>query len=95
MLEIMKSNTIPNWKQPLPPLVDVDGELEFEITEILDSKYDNWRRICKLLYLVWWTGYKGTNEETSWLLAMELRNALELVSNSHAAYPHKPGPLQN
>lgn len=94
MLELTKSNTIPNWMQHLPPLVDINGELEFEITEILDSKFDNWRHLSKLLYLVRWTGYKGTDEETSWLLATELGNASELVADFHAAYPNKPSPLR-
>ena len=33
-------NTIPNQSQPLPPPVKVDGEPEYEITEILNSKLD-------------------------------------------------------
>ena len=33
-------NTIPNRSQPPPPPVEVDGEPEYEITEILDSKLD-------------------------------------------------------
>jgi hypothetical protein len=40
-----------------------------------------------------WTGYEGTDEETSWILATELGNAPELVADFHAAYPEKPGPL--
>ena len=31
-------NTIPNWTQPPPPPVEVEGELEFKISKILDSK---------------------------------------------------------
>ena len=33
-------NTIPNWTQPPPPPVEVDGKPEFEISEILNSKID-------------------------------------------------------
>jgi len=33
-------NTIPDQIQPPPPPVEVDGEPEFEISEILDSKVD-------------------------------------------------------
>ena len=76
-------NTILDWIQPPPPLVEVDGEPEFEISEILDSKVDRRRRMCKLLYLVHWSGYEGTDEETSWLLATELGNATELLENYH------------
>ena len=48
---------------------------------------------CKLLYLVKWAGYKGTDEETSWLPASKLAHASEVVSDFHQAYPSKPGPL--
>jgi len=85
-------NTIPDQIQPPPP-VEVDGEPEFEITEILDSKIDCRRKLCKLLYLVCWSGYKGTDEETSWLLATELGNATELLEDYHVRYLDKPGPL--
>ena len=94
-LEPAMPNTIPNWTQPPPPPVKVDGEPEYEVSKILDSKVDHRRKSCKLLYLVHWAGYEGTNEETSWLLATELGNASELVEDFHAKYPDKPGPLNN
>ena len=93
MLEPATPNTIPDRVQLPPPPVFIDGEPEFKITEILDSKVDQHCRNCKLLYLVRWTGYAGIDEETSWILAMELGNAPELVTDYHAAYPAKPGPL--
>ncbi|CDO76909.1 hypothetical protein BN946_scf184594.g16 [Trametes cinnabarina] len=92
-LEPATPNTIPGRVQPPPPPVLIDGEPEYEIAEILDSKIDQRRRSCQLLYLVRWAGYEGTNKETSWILATELRNAQELVADFHAAYPSKPGPL--
>jgi len=92
-LELAIPNTIPDWIQPPPPLVEVDGEPEFEISEILDSKVDRQRRSCKLLYLVRWSGYEGTDEETSWLLTTELGNTMELLEDYHVRYPDKPGPL--
>jgi hypothetical protein len=94
MLEPAPPNTIPNRVQSPPPPVEIDGEPEFEISEILDSKLDN-RRRCKLLYLVRWAGYEGTDEETSWVLATELGHASEIVADFHLAYPDKPGPLEN
>ena len=93
MLEPTTLNMIPDRVQLPPPPVFVDGEPEFEIAEILDSKVNHQHRGCKLLYLVCWTGYAGTDEETSWILATELGNAPELVSDYHTAYPAKPGPL--
>src|SRR5258708_1862260 len=63
----------PAWPNPfllqqqLPPLpLQVDGEMEYEVSEILDSKLD---RCCrpdnKLHYLVHWMGYEGMDKETS------------------------------
>jgi len=92
-LELAIPNTIPDQIQPPPPPVEVDGEPEFEISEILDSKVDRRHRTCKLLYLVRWSGYEGTDEETSWLLATELGNTTELLENYHVRYLDKPGPL--
>ncbi|KAF8223937.1 hypothetical protein L208DRAFT_1514453, partial [Tricholoma matsutake] len=48
---------------------------------------------CKILYLVRWEGYQGTDEETSWLPAMELDHSQELLTDFHTHYPQKPGPL--
>ena len=64
-LEPAFTNNIPNRTQPPPLPVEVDGEPEFEISEILDSKVDHQQRACQLLYLVRWSGYEGTDEETS------------------------------
>ena len=94
MLEPTTLNMIPNRVQPPPCPIFVDSEPEYEIAEVLDSKMDNRCSKCKLLYLVHWTGYAGTDEETSWILASELENAPELVSDFHQSYPAKPGPLR-
>jgi len=93
MLEPAHPDLIPNQVQPPPPAIMVDDEPEFKISEILDSKINNRRCTCKLLYLVQWMGYEGTDEETSWLLATKLGHATELVSDFHLAYPGKLGPL--
>ena len=92
MLEPATPNKILNYVQFSPPPVEVQGELEYEISEVLDSKIDN-ERSCKLLYLVQWLGYKNTNNEFSWIPAMELDHAKDLIFNFHSAYPHKPGLL--
>ena len=93
-LEPATPNTIPNRVQPPPPPIEVDDDFEYEISEILDSKLDQ-RRKCKLLYLVRWTGYEGTDQETDWLPATELKHAPEVVQDFHKSYPDKPGPLNS
>ena len=94
MLEPETPNEIPNRVQSPPPPVEVEGELEYEIAEVVDSKIDR-RRACKLLYLARWLGYENTEDEFSWLPATELEHAKELISDFHSAYPDKPGPLPN
>jgi len=91
MLEPAPVSKIPNRIVDPPPPVEIEGEVEYEIAEILDTKLDR-RRRCKLLYLVRWTGYEGTDEETSWITTDELEHAQELVQDNHKAYPDKPGP---
>src|SRR6266481_3982999 len=93
MLEPAIPDPIPGQVQPPPPSIMVDDQPEFEIAEILDSKIDNCCQHCRLLYLVHWSGYEGTDEETSWILTTELTHAPEILTDFHAAYPAKPGPL--
>ena len=93
MLEPAVPNTIPDRVQPPLPPIMVDDEPEFEISEILDTKINNHCHACKLLYLVCWTGYEGTDEETSWILTSELGHASKLIMDFHKAYLAKPGPL--
>ena len=63
-LEPSGPNEFPNRTETLPPPVIIDGETEFKISEILDSKINKCHK-CRLQYLVKWSGYEGTDEETS------------------------------
>ena len=95
MLEPAIPNMILSQVQLLPLPIMVDNEPKFEISEILDTKIDNCRGACKLLYLVRWTDYKGTDKETLWTLTSELGHASKLVTDFHVAYLAKPGPLSS
>jgi len=79
-------------KPPLAPVI-IDGEPEYEISKIVDSKIDR-QRAYKLLYKVIWLGYENTNNDSKWLLATELEHAKELLNDFHIKYPSKPEPLQ-
>jgi hypothetical protein len=57
---------------PLPP-IEVDGEHEYEVEDILDSKICN----HQLQYLVHWHGYDVS--EHTWELIKNLSNAIEKV----------------
>jgi hypothetical protein len=88
MLELSTPNTIPEHVEPPPPPVIIDGDSEFIISEVLDNQHCT----CKLLYLVKWAGYEGTDKESSWLLTTELGHTQEVVDDFHKAYPNKPSP---
>ena len=98
-LEPTKPGPLLHCRQlPLPP-VEVEGSMEYEIRKILDSKLDQhfWtdRALC---YLVQWTNYEGTNEETSWVPTEDLEHAPYLQHSFHHHYPQKPSstpPLQD
>jgi len=86
-------NIFQQRSEPLLALVIIDGEPEYEISKIVDSKIDR-RRACKLLYKVIWLGYEDTNNDSEWLPAMELEHAKELLNDFHIKYPSKLRPLR-
>lgn len=91
VLEPYTPNTIPNRIPEPPPPIEIDGEEEFEIHSIVDSRVRA-RRKCPLQYRVRWLGYEGHPDEFEWLPADELAHAQELVQEFHRAHPDKPGP---
>ena len=91
MLEHSAPNEFLNRTETLPLPVIIDGETEFEISEILDSKINKHHK-CRLQYLVKWSGYEGTNEETSWIPTSELKHTMESMADFHLANLDKPGP---
>jgi hypothetical protein len=75
---------------PLPP-IKVEGEAEHKVAGILDSKLDCWWKE-PLVYLVKWTGYEGTPDESSWEPVEYLEHVLDLVHKFYHQHPNKPGP---
>ena len=84
MLEPSSPNKFLNQTETLPPPIIIDGEMEFKISEILDSKIDKCCK-CKLQYLVKWSGYEGTDEEISWIPTSELEDVMESMADFHLA----------
>jgi hypothetical protein len=84
LLEPYHASTIPGRTQPPPPPVEVDGNMEFEVDEIVDSKIV--RR--KLFYLIKWVGY-GL-DEFSWQSASNVAHAHDEVTRFHLRFPLKP-----
>src|SRR5258708_6734748 len=86
-------NPFPHREQPPPPSIELDGETEYEVSEILDSKLDHhFKTGDTLCYLIRWAGYEGTDKETSWVAASNLANSPDLCASLHQWYPQKPGP---
>jgi transposase InsO family protein len=87
LLDPYKSSTIPDRTQDPPPPVVVDDELEWEVEEILDSKF----RRRQLFYKVRWINYPPSDD--SWQPASDLANSQDLVDEFHSRYPNKPRSL--
>jgi hypothetical protein len=84
LLEPYRENQLPGRRQEPAPPVEVEGELEYEVKEVLDSKMSR----GKLKYLVEWEGYGP--DERSWEPAENVQNAAEAVAEFHQRYPNRP-----
>src|SRR5260221_4538741 len=94
-LEPVELDPFPQCAQPPPPPVEIDGDIEYEVSEILNSKLDrHFQGNSSLHYLVHWSRYEGTEEETSWVSAQDLEHAQEVVGVFCHHYPAKPGPTE-
>lgn len=85
MLEPVASDPLPGQKQVPPPPVIVDGELEFQVDEILDAKRT--RNPDQPMYLVKWTG----ESQLTWEPYDNVKD-LEAFDKFITKYPEKPRP---
>lgn len=84
LLEPFQENDILGRIAPPPPPIEVDGDIEYEVEAILDSR----NKRGQFRYLVEWKGY----DENTWEPAENVRHAPDLVEEFHQRYPHKPRP---
>ncbi|XP_077113871.1 chromobox protein homolog 5-like [Ranitomeya variabilis] len=70
---------------PHPQPVVIDGQEQFVVEEIVDSRI----RRNRLQYLIRWQGYPP--EEDSWE-PVENINAQQKIYRFHQRFPEKPGP---
>ena len=84
LLEPYHPSHLPGRQQAEPPPVEVEGQLEYEVKEILDSKVSNGR----LMYYVDWEGYDPSGRQ--WEPAENLRHSPEVVAAYHKRYPRRP-----
>ena len=86
LMEPHVANPFPNRVVDPPLAIQVDGVEEFEVHEILDSRF----RRGKLQYYVDWVGYDVSDR--SWEPAGNLGNAAEALRNYHQKFPSRPRP---
>ena len=83
-----KQSSLPGRHPPEPAAIEVEGEEEYEVEDVLESRrYGRWK---KLQYLVRWKGWGP--EHNSWKAADDLEHAPEKVAEFHASNPDAAGP---
>jgi hypothetical protein len=85
LLEIYQEDPFPTQSKPPPPPIETEGEPEYELDQIIDSR----RHHGKLQYRAKWTGY-DRNHDTEWYPADNFTNAGEATDTFHRRYPDKP-----
>lgn len=76
----------PEQKLDNPPPIEVQGQEEFEVKEILDSR----KKGRGVQFLVKWKGFNV--EENSWEKPANLANAPDLIKAFYKKFPNKPRP---
>ena len=90
LLEPYSDNKFPSQEHHPPPPIEIDGEPEYELEEIIDSRlYRN-----HLQYRAKWTGYSPEHDKT-WYPAENFNNATIAIGRFHLRYPNKPGIQSN
>jgi transposase InsO family protein len=77
---------IPGHLQPEPPPTIIDGEQEWEVEEIVDSR--TFRN--NIQYRVKWLGFP--DPDRTWYPASNFEHAQEELRQFHLRYPNKPKP---
>ena len=78
---------IANRAPTKPGPVEVEGQDEFEVEKILDSKIIRGR----VQYLVKWIGYDDS--DNSWLPVRNVKNSKKLLDEFHIKHPDAPQPI--
>ena len=79
------NDPLPGQHSPPAPAVIVDGEEEWEVERILDSRY----YYNHLQYLTKWKGY----DAPTWQPVEDMEHASDAVLDFHRLYPEKPRPV--
>jgi hypothetical protein len=85
LLRLDTNDPLPGQIQEPPPPIEVNGEQEWEVQEILDSRY----YYARCQYRVKW---KGHEPDLKWYNSDGFENASEITKKYHNQYPNKPAP---
>jgi transposase InsO family protein len=86
LLEPYRENQLEGRVQEAPLPEIVEGEEEWEVKEVVDSKVSRGR----LLYLVDWEGFNP--EDRTWEPVEHVSRAADAIAEFHRRYPHRPSP---
>jgi len=86
LLDLVADNSLDGERVKLLRSVEVDGEEEYQVSSVEDSRmYQN-----QLEYLLCWTGYNSLTWEPA-----KFVDGFQAVGEFHKRYPGKPGPLED
>ena len=85
LLELYNNNKLLSQRSEPPPPILIEGEPEYELEEIIDSRL----HYNKLQYRAKWTGY-SQEHDTTWYPADNFENADIAKRNFHSRYHGKP-----
>jgi len=83
--EPYQDNRFPSEIKEPPPPIQIEGEDEYELDEIIDSRL----HYNKLQYRAKWKGYSPEHDKI-WYPAENFNNAEHAVQRFHRRYPRKP-----
>src|SRR5882724_2920978 len=82
LLQLTSSSELPNRAIHPPPPIELDNSDDWEVSQVLNSKFDHHRRCLGLLYLIKWKGFDNTPDAKSWEPPGHLENVPTLVQAS-------------
>ena len=87
LLEHCEDNNFPSQIQSPPPPIEIDGEPEYELEDIIDSRLHR----DKLQHRAKWTGYSAEHDKT-WYPAENFDNASIAIEPFQSQYLRKSRP---
>jgi len=86
LLEPYQDNRFPSPIKEPPPLIQIEGEEEYELDEIIDSPL----HYNKRQYRAQWKGYSPGHDKVGYPTE-NLNNTEQTVQRFHQCYPRQPG----